>query len=111
MNVAQFAEKIGARLVTSEAGADRQVSGVYACDLLSWAMSHSSRGDAWITVHTNMNVVAVAVLAEIACVVIPEGIDIEQSIVDKAIQEGIPILATSHSVYKICCMAYEAGIV
>lgn len=111
MNVAEFAKIIEARVVTGDTGLDRQVLSVYAGDLLSWVMAHATQGDAWITVHTNLNVVAVASLTEIACIVIPEDIEIEQSTIDKAVQEGIPILATPHNAYKICCKAYEGNVV
>ena len=66
MNVSEFAKILDARLVTGDAGLERQVSGIYACDLLSWVMSHASLGDGWITIHTNLNVVAVALLTEAA---------------------------------------------
>lgn len=111
MNVSEFATILNARLVTGETGLERQVSGMYACDLLSWVMSHASQGDGWITIHTNLNVVAVALLTEAACIIIPENIEVEQATIDKAVREGIPILLTSLTAYQVCCRAYNAGIV
>ena len=110
MTVSEFAARMGAEIPTGEAGLDKPVRGVYAGDLLSWVMAHASPGDAWITVHTNLNVVAVALLAEAACIVIPEGIPIEAGTVEKAVQEGIPMLSTPLSAYQICCRACQAGI-
>lgn len=110
MNVSEFATILDARLVTGETGLERQVGGIYACDLLSWVMSHASQGDGWITIHTNLNVVAVALLTEAACIIIPENIEVEQGTIDKAVREGIPILSTSHTTYQVCCRAFKAGI-
>ena len=46
----------------------------------------------WITVQTHMNIVAVAVLTEIACIIIPEGIQVEEEVLNKAENEGVVIL-------------------
>lgn len=110
MNVSEFAKVLDARLVTGDTGLERQVSGIYACDLLSWVMSHASQGDGWVTIHTNLNVVAVALLTEAACIIVPENIEIEQATVEKAAKEGIPVLSTPLTAYRVCCRAYEAGI-
>ena len=42
---------------------EREIGGVYIGDLLSWVMGRAKADDAWITIMTNINVVAVAALA------------------------------------------------
>jgi len=42
--------------------------------------------DAWITVHTHVNIVAVALMADIPCIIIPEGIEVEEATIKKAKQ-------------------------
>lgn len=103
MNVRELAQNMGAQVLTGEPGLDREVSGVYACDLLSWVMSHAAKGDAWVTVHTHMNIVAVAVLTEISCIILPEDIRIEDATLKKAMEEKIPVLSTCLDCYRICC--------
>lgn len=107
MNVKEFAEKLDMQVFTGDCGMDREISGAYICDLLSWVMSHADRGNIWITVHTHLNIVAVALLTEVACIVIPEGIGVEQATIEKAGQEGIAVLGTRLSGYEVCCRAYE----
>jgi predicted transcriptional regulator len=107
MKVDEFASKLGMRILTGEAGLDREVRGAYTCDLLSWVMSHADKGDAWITVHTHLNVVAVALLTEISCVIVPEDIGVEEATLRRAQQEGIPILGTGMDAFGICCKAGE----
>ncbi len=102
MKVSGIAAAIDACIFTGEQDAGGEVAGIYACDLLSWVMSHARKGDAWITVHTNVNIVAVAVLAEISCIIIPEGIKVEEPTLKRAQAEGIPILGTELTVYEIC---------
>jgi hypothetical protein len=110
MNVAEFASRLGGTLITGDTGADRPVKGMYCCDLLSWVMSHAVKDNAWITVHTHLNIVAVATLMELSCIIIPDGIGMEESTAKRAMQEGIPILLTDRSAYEICCIAHECSI-
>ncbi|HOQ07543.1 MAG TPA: DRTGG domain-containing protein [Clostridiales bacterium] len=110
MKVAELAAKLDAKVLTGENGTDREIKGVYCCDLLSWVMSHAGKSSAWITVHTHMNIVAVAVLTELSCIILPEGIEAEEATVSKAAEEGIPILSTGLTAYEICCIAHDCGI-
>lgn len=110
MNVMEFAAKLNANIITGETGGVVQVESIYCCDLLSWVMSHADKGAAWITVHTNLNIVAVASLSELSCIIVPEGIEVEEATVRRAVQEGIPIITTELSTYKICCIAHEYGL-
>ena len=41
---------------------EKEITGCYCGDLLSWVMSRAKEGDAWLTVMGNVNAVAVAVL-------------------------------------------------
>jgi hypothetical protein len=82
----------------------------YTCDLLSWVMAHGAPGMAWVTVQTHMNVIAVAVLSEMACVILPEGIEMEQESLDKARAEGMAVLSSPLSAYEICGRLYAKGV-
>ncbi|QZY56588.1 DRTGG domain-containing protein [Crassaminicella profunda] len=110
MQVKNLIEKEKFKLITGEEGITAEIEGLYCCDLLSWVMSHAKGGDAWITVQTHMNIVAVASLLDISCIIIPESIDIDQKTIDKAKEENIPILSTNLNSYEIFCEMYESGL-
>lgn len=93
--------------LTDKCDLDKDVTGVYCGDLLSWVMSHAEAGDAWITVHVHVNIVAVAKLVEAACVIIPEGISIEEATRQKAEEQGVVILGTDMNAYEICWRIHE----
>lgn len=101
ITVEDVAKRYKLNILTGNIGLNREVKGVYICDLLSWVISNSSENDLWVTVLTNMNVVAVAHLANVACIVIPEGIEVEETTIGKAIEEGIPILSTKMKTYEL----------
>jgi len=69
--IIEFAEQLKMEILTGEKGLEKEIKGMYICDLLSWVMSHAAKGDAWITVHTHVNIVAVALMADIPCIIIP----------------------------------------
>lgn len=110
MTVREFAGKLDLKVLTGESGLNNEISGVYVCDLLSWVMSHAGKGNAWITVLTHLNTVAVALLTEISCIIVPESISVEEATVSKAVREGIVILSSGLSAYEICCKAYELNV-
>ena len=102
MKVSELAELIGARNLTEGVSEDREILCGYVCDLLSWVMAHGEEGMAWVTVQTHLNVIAVAALADMACVILPEGITMEQEVLDKANAEGMCVLTTSLTAYEVC---------
>ena len=109
MTVAQLAALIDARIL-NQGNAEREVSGGIVCDLLSWVMANGGQGMAWITVQTHLNVLAVAALHDLSCVILPEGIKMEGASLEKAKEEGINILSSSLSAYEICGLMYANGI-
>ncbi len=78
---------------------DREVTGVYIGDLLSWVMGKAQSGDAWLTIMSNVNVLAVATLTDCACVILTEGVTLEEDIIKTAESKGINILYFSGSSY------------
>ncbi len=109
MLVSELANLIQAKIIT-EGVEDRVVECGYTCDLLSWVMAKGKSGCAWVTVQTHMNVVAVASLHDMACIICPEGIEAEAPSVAKAAQEGIIVLETGKTAYEICGLMAKAGI-
>ncbi|MBR0513972.1 MAG: AraC family transcriptional regulator [Clostridia bacterium] len=110
MTVNEMAKLIEAENMTPEADGNAAVSCGYTCDLLSWVMAHGAAGMAWVTVQTHMNVIAVASLMEMAAVIIPEGIEMEEPSLEKAKDEGICVLQTKLTAFEICARLAAAGL-
>jgi serine kinase of HPr protein (carbohydrate metabolism regulator) len=110
MKVVDAGEKLGMKLLAGGEGLNKELTGVYICDLLSWVMSHGKKGDAWITVQTHSNIIAVAVLLELGCVIVPEGIEVEAETLQKAENEGIPVFQSNNSAYELAKELYKMGI-
>lgn len=101
MNIKQLIDYLGLKSLTNNEIDGAMLDGCYICDLLSYVMSHASKGNVWITVQTNINVVAVAALTEVGCVIIPENIEVEEITLKKAIAENVVIFSSSMTAYEI----------
>lgn len=88
---------------------DREITKIFCCDLLSIAMSKAPAGCVWVTVMGNRNTLAVASLADAACIVLAEGVSLDEGTLAKAEKEGIGVLATELPVFDIALEIHEAG--
>lgn len=106
MKVCNIAEKLSLKSL-SVADSSREVSGVYIGDLLSWVMGRAESGDAWITIMSNINIVAVASLADVACIILAEGVVPDENVVTTALQKGINIYTTEKTAYQLAAALAE----
>lgn len=74
---------------------DRVIEGGYAGDLLSWVMGRASASQAWITIMSNINIVAVASLCDVSCIILAENVSLDENTVSVAAEKGVNILKTS----------------
>ena len=110
MKIRELIPLIEAKVLTPSTDQEKDVLCGYTCDLLSWVMAHGQEGMAWVTVQTHMNVIAVAVLSDMACVIMPESIEMEPESLQKAEQEGMCVLQSPLSGYEICGRMHGAGV-
>lgn len=83
-------------------GAAEEFDGVYAGDLLSRAMSHISEGNLWITIMSNVNVIAVASLTEAAAVILAEGVEMTEDVLAAARQKEVAVYTSDKTVFELC---------
>ena len=98
MSVQELIDQLGLS-VFHLADGEREVRGGYAGDLLSWVMGKAQPDEAWLTIMSNQNVAAVALMAEVACVVLTEGVVPDETLRQRAEQQNINILGTKLSTF------------
>ena len=81
---------------------EREIQGGYAGDLLSWVMGGANVGDAWVTIMTNINVIAVASLADVACVILSESVTPDEEMINVAKAKGINLLGSDKTTFALC---------
>lgn len=74
---------------------ERQVSGGFCGDLLSWAMGRCGEGQVWFTVMGNVNAVAVASLADAAAIVLCDGAALMADAEARARGQGVNVYRTA----------------
>ncbi len=99
MTVNQLIESCGFDVVCLADG-EREVNGCYIGDLLSWVMGRAEEDNAWITIMSNINVIAVASLSDVACVILAEGVTLDDEVKAVATEKGINILTSDKPIYE-----------
>ena len=111
MNVKEFAERFNLPVAAGQKELKRQIQAGYCGDLLSDVMANAPTGCIWLTVQAHQNIVNVAVLHEMAAIVLTGGQTPDPETIDRANQEGIPLLMWPDSAYDLAGQAYAAGLV
>jgi len=89
---------------------NNEIAGGYASDLLSDVIAHCKKGDIWITLQGHPNIVAVAVLKEIAGIIIINGRMPEPETIKKAEAENVPIMTSELPAFELAGKLYALGI-
>lgn len=79
---------------------DREVRGAYMGDLLSWVMGRAQEDNAWITIMSNVNVLAVASLSDVACVLLSDGVTLDAALTATAQSKEINVLSSPYPSYE-----------
>lgn len=104
MTVKQFIENNPFEVINEGSFLDREITKPFCCDLLSIAMSKACAGCVWVTIMANINTLAVAELAEVAVIVLAEGVKFDEASFKRAEEKGITILATTRPIYEAARM-------
>ena len=100
MTVNELAKSLELKPVAMPDG-DREINGAYIGDLLSWVMGRAQSGNVWITIMSNINIVAVASLTDVACIVLAEGVTLEDNVRVTAEQKGVNIFTSGKTAYEL----------
>jgi len=99
MTISKLAEELSLTRLSGEG--DREVESCYISDLLSRVLGGCQSGDVWITVQSSLNMVAVAVMTDASCVILPERLTAPDNVVEKANEEGLTIFTSEDSAYSL----------
>ena len=106
MKVRELVDKLGLKVLSGENGLDREIDGCYVSDLLSDVMGNADAGNVWITLQTHKNVMAVASLKEMACVILVKNLTANEDTLNQSNEEEIPILQTSMETFEVTGKVY-----
>ena len=107
MKIQDLIDKQIFRVINEGEDPGREITGVFCCDLLSIAMGRAPADSAWVTVMGNINTIAVATLADVACVIMAEGAALDDVAKAKAKQQGVTVLYTEEPVFEAALKVYQ----
>jgi predicted transcriptional regulator len=110
MKLEDIVRKLDLEVVSGEKNLDREVTRGYASDLMSDVIANTEKNTIWVTLQTHLNIVAVASMKELAGIVLINGRRPEQETLNRAVQEGIPILVSSLPSFEVVGRLYSFGI-
>ena len=111
MDVKKLVDRFNLYVAAGQDKLDRQIESGYCGDLLSDVMANAPDGCIWLTVQTHQNTVPVAVLHEMAAVILTGGQEPDQETIEKANEEGIPILMWPKSAFDLAGQVCIAGVI
>lgn len=80
-------------------GKERNVGSFYACDLLSWVMGRAGEDCCWLTIMSNLNVAGVANVIDASCVLLCEGVQPDNALLERMVKENVCLVGTRLSVF------------
>lgn len=86
--------------VVNEGNPESEITKPFCCDLLSIAMSKAPAGCAWVTIMGNINTLAVAALTDVSCIVLAEGVELDEQAMAKAKQQNITVFKTDMPIFE-----------
>lgn len=108
MKLSELIKRLDLKLLTKSDFEDREITGGYCGDLLSWVMGKAKPGNVWITIMSNVNIVAVASLTDAACILLSENMNLEREIIEKADEQDVIILRSSKTSYMLAAEVFQA---
>ena len=105
MKVNEAAKKLNLKCFVQ--GKDREIKGGYVGDLLSWVIGRAGEGSAWITIMSNVNVLAVALLADVSMIILAEGVLPDEDLIKKAEEQEIGLYQSPSGSFEISWKLHE----
>jgi hypothetical protein len=110
MKLSDLAARLELKVYSGPVPAGRTVGGGYVSDLLSDVIGHSRKDDLWVTMQVHPNIVAVAVLKELAAIVLVNGREPAAETLQQAQKEAVVLLGSSLSAFELVGRLYAMGV-
>jgi predicted transcriptional regulator len=110
MTLREIVRKLDLTVVSESSGMDAGVPRGYASDLLSDVIANALKDDVWVTIQVHPNIIAVAVLKEIAGIIVAGGRKLQQDTVEAARKQNVALMASDLPVFEIAGRLHAMGV-
>jgi len=106
----EISEALNLEVLCGKELLEREIQGGYVSDLLSDVMAMAKKGSIWLTLQCHPNIIAVAVLKQLAGIVIVNKKKPEQATLSKAVAKGVPVLFCHYPAFETVGKLYNMGV-
>lgn len=112
MTLSDIAQQLDLTYLTPDLPLDasRDITSGHVSDLLSDVIANAPGGGVLVTIQVHMNVIAVALHADVAAVIFAGGMEPDDTVKNRAVQEEIPLFSSQKSSFDIVGQLYAAGL-
>lgn len=110
IRLAEIIKTLQLKVVCGDQFLDKEIKGGYVSDLLSDVIANINEGDIWITLQGHPNIIAVAVLKELAGIILINGHEPDEETIEKAVAEQLPIITSDLPAFELVGRLYQLGI-
>jgi predicted transcriptional regulator len=110
MRLNEIKDILNLKVLSGGKNIESDVTRGYVSDLMSDVIAHGKEGDIWITYQTHVNVVAIALMKNMAGVILIQNRELIPSAAEKAEQERLPVFSSSYSAFELAGKLYQLGI-
>jgi len=110
MELLEIISIVEGELVSKKADVDMEIECACAADLMSDVLAFAEPGSLLLTGLVNPHAVRTAEMADIAAIVFVRGKPPPPETIALAEEKGIPLVATSYSMFEMCGRLHRAGM-
>jgi serine kinase of HPr protein (carbohydrate metabolism regulator) len=107
MILSDVSKHLGCEILTNDVNLDKDIKDGYVSDLLSDVIGNIKENSIWITIQRHINILGVAKLKDVIAIIIPRNLQLEESVIEKAKEEGIAILRDPRSAFELSGIIYN----
>lgn len=96
--------------IVTNPNVNKEIVGAYIGDLMSYVMGNGKPNNAWLTIQSHINVVAVAMIREFSCVILCDHLHFSKEVIDHANKENIILIECPDSMYQASLKLGNLGI-
>ena len=107
MKITDIITKLDLKVISGANGLSNEITDGYVSDLLSDVMGNAKEGQAWITLQTHQNIIAVAALKDLPAIIIVKGYLPDADTIEKSNAENIPVLSSELDTFTLAGRLFE----
>lgn len=110
MKLREVAKLLEARVLTDEALLENEVENVFCSDMMADVLRYASSDTVLVTRLLNQAVVRSSIMAEVHCVIFPEGVEPTPGLLALAEAHDIAVMSSLHTMFEDVETLLDAGL-